>query len=78
MDAVQVVTMWILALKMTYTNRGPECQAQVVCNVGGLGLRPNMAIISLVHTIHGFGFGGGCRGANKREYKDDITIKTRQ
>ena len=31
MGAMQVVTMWILALKMTYTNRGSECQAQVVC-----------------------------------------------
>ena len=66
MGAVQVVTMWILALKMTHTNRGSECQAQVVCNIGGLGLRPNMDIESLVHTIHGFCFGGGLMGGNTK------------
>ena len=60
MGVVQVVTMWILALKMIHTNRGPECEAEVVCNIGGLGLCPNMATVSLVHTIHGLCFGGGC------------------
>ena len=78
MGAVQVVTMWILALKITHTYRGPECQAQVVCNISGLGLRPNMAIVSLVHTVHGFCFGGGCIGANGRKYEDDISIKARR
>ena len=78
MGAVHVVIVWILALKISYTIRRPEGQAQVVCNVRGLGLCPNMAIVPLVHTIHGFGFGSGYRGANGREYKDDITIKARR
>ena len=57
MGALKVITTRVLALEMANTGRGTKYKANVVCNVGGLSLRPNMAIILLVHAVHGSGPG---------------------
>ena len=57
MCALKVITTRGLALEMANTSRGTKCKTNVVCNVGGLSLRPNNAIISLVHAIQRLGPG---------------------
>jgi hypothetical protein len=55
MGALKVITTRVLALEMANTSRRTKNKANVICNVGGLSLSPNMAIILLVHAIQGFG-----------------------
>jgi hypothetical protein len=57
MDALKVITIWILALEMANTSRGTKGKANVVCNIGSLSLSPNMAIILLVHAFQRLGPG---------------------
>jgi hypothetical protein len=51
MGALKVTTTRVLALEMANTSRGAKCKTNVVCNVGGLSLLPNMVIILLVHAV---------------------------
>jgi hypothetical protein len=69
MGTLKVITTRVLALEMANTGRGTKSKANVVCNVGGLSLRPNMAIILLVHTVQGLGPGLRGRGFCCREDK---------
>jgi hypothetical protein len=55
MGALKVITTRVLALEMANTGRGTKSRANVICNVGGLSLRPNMAIILLVHAVQRLG-----------------------
>jgi hypothetical protein len=55
MGALKVITTRVLALEMANTDRGTKSKANVVCDVGGLSLRPNMAIILLVHAVQRLG-----------------------
>ena len=57
MDALKIITTRVLALEMANTGRGTKSKANVVCNVGGLSLRPNMAIKLFVHAIQRLGPG---------------------
>jgi hypothetical protein len=57
MGTLKVITTRVLALEMANTGRRTKCKANVVCNVGGLSLSPNMAIILLVHAVQGLGPG---------------------
>ena len=57
MGALKVITTRVLALEMANTSRGTKCKTNVVCNVGGLSLRPKMTIISLVHAVQQLGPG---------------------
>ena len=57
MGASKIITTLVLALKTANTGRGTKCKANVVCNVGGLSLCPNMAIILLVHAVQRLGPG---------------------
>ena len=52
-------TMGVLkvTLEMANTGRRTKCKANVVCNVGGLSPRLNMAIILVVHAIQRLGPG---------------------
>ena len=38
---------------------------EVVANVGGEGLGPNMTIVMLVHALHRSSLGMSCRGLNR-------------
>jgi len=69
MGTLKVITSRVLALEMANTGRGTKSKANVVCNVGGLSLRPNMAIILLVHAVQGLGPGLRGRGFCCREDK---------
>jgi hypothetical protein len=51
MGALKVITTRVLALEMANTDRGTKNKANVVGNVGGLSLSPNMAIILLIHAV---------------------------
>jgi len=55
MGALKVITTRVLTLEMANTDRGTKSKANVVCDVGGLSLRPNMAIILLVHAVQRLG-----------------------
>ena len=55
--ALKVIALWILALQVTDTNRGTKCEVQIVANVGGQSLGPNMTVIALIHSIHRYGLG---------------------
>jgi hypothetical protein len=57
MGALKVITARVLALEMANTGRGTKGKANVICNVGGLSLSPNMAIILLVHAVQRLGPG---------------------
>jgi hypothetical protein len=57
MGALKVITARVLALEMASTGRGTKGKANVICNVGGLSLSPNMAIILLVHAVQRLGPG---------------------
>jgi hypothetical protein len=55
MGTLKVITTRVLALEMANTGRGTKNKANVVCNVGGLSLCLNMAIILLVHAVQQLG-----------------------
>ena len=57
MGALKVITRRVLALEMSNTGRRTERKAIAVCNDGCLSLRPNMAIILLVHAVQRLGPG---------------------
>ena len=50
--ALKVIAPWVLALQVTNANGGSKCEVQIVANVGGQSLGPNMTIIALIHSIH--------------------------
>jgi hypothetical protein len=62
MGTLKVITSRVLALEMANTGKETKNKANVICNVGDLSLRPNMAIILLVHAVQGLG--PGLRGKN--------------
>ena len=55
--ALKVITTRVLASEMANTGRGTKCNAHVICNVGGLSLHPNMAIILFVLAVQRLGSG---------------------
>ena len=61
--------MWILALKMAYTSKGPKHQIEVVGDICSLDFGPDMVTIALIHAVHGFGLRMRCQGCNKGEDK---------
>ena len=69
MGALKVSTTRVLALEMANTGRGMKCKANIVCNVGGLSLHPNVANILFVHVVHRLGLGLRLRDFSCREDK---------
>ena len=57
---LQVIAMWVLALKMVSTNRRVESEVGIVAYVGGQSLGLDMTVIMLIHSIYGFGLGVNC------------------
>ena len=58
--ALQVIAMWILALKMANANRRVKSEVEIVACFGGQSLGLDMIVIALVHSIHGSGLGVDC------------------
>ena len=48
---------------MANTSGRPICQLEVVVDVGGLHLGLDMAIIVLIHAVHGFDLRMECKGS---------------
>ena len=61
-------------IKMADTNQGSKCKVEIVANIGGQGLGPNMTIILLIHSIHGSSLAVDCRDVHRRKNKHHFTI----
>ena len=55
MSTLKVIASRILTLEVANAGRRTKSKAQVIGNVGGLGLGPNMAVIAFVHAVHRLG-----------------------
>ena len=77
MSTLEVITLRIWTLEVANASGGAKKKANVIGDIGGLGLGPNMAVIAFVHAFHGFGFRMRGRDTNWGEHKHTITIKPR-
>ena len=55
MNTLEVVALRILALKVANAGGRAKNKAYVILNVGGLGFNLDMAVVTFVHAVHGFG-----------------------
>jgi hypothetical protein len=51
-SADQIFTLLIVATQVSNACKRLEGQTKFVCDIGGDGLRPHMAVVSLVHSLH--------------------------
>jgi hypothetical protein len=49
---VQIFAVLVIAKQVFNASRITEGQTKVLYNVGGDGLRPHMAVVTLVHSLH--------------------------
>jgi hypothetical protein len=54
-SADQIFTLLVVATQVSNAGGRTEEQTKVVCDVGGDGLRPHMAVITLVHSLYRLG-----------------------
>ena len=54
-SAGQAFALLVFATQVSNAGRRTEGQSKVVCGVGGDGLRPHMAVVTLVHSLHRLG-----------------------
>src|SRR5450631_4251243 len=53
--ADQIFALLVVAAQVSNAGGRTEGQTKVVCDVGGDGLRPHMAVVTLVHSLHRLG-----------------------
>ena len=78
MNTLEVVALRILALKVANAGGRAKNKAYVILNVGGLGFNLDMAVVTFVHAVHGFGLclrGWNINGGGDKQL---ITIKTKR
>ncbi len=54
-SADQIFALLVVATQVSNAGRRTEGQTKDVCDVGGDGLRPHMAVVTLVHSLHRLG-----------------------
>jgi len=77
MSMLEVIAHRILALEVANASGGAKTKAHVIGDIAGLNLGPNMAVITFVHAVHGFGLRMRGRETNWGKDKHEITIKAR-
>jgi hypothetical protein len=50
--ADQIFALLVVATHVSNAGGRTEGQTKIVCDVGGDGLRPHMAVVTLVHSLH--------------------------
>ena len=65
-------------MEVANTTGGAKNKADVIGDIGGLGLSPNMAVIAFVHAVHGLGLLMRGRDTEWGKDKHEITIKARR
>jgi hypothetical protein len=78
MNTLEVIAKNKLALEVANANGGAKSKAYVIADIGGHDLGPNMAVISFVHAVHGFGLCMRGQDAHWGKDKHPIPIKTRR
>jgi hypothetical protein len=75
MNAGSIFTILILTTEVAYTCRGVERQPHIALNMRCDCLCPSMTIMALVHSMHQLCMCLKTRRVNRRQLKQDISIK---